>query len=262
MDFWVKQPGDKPLFEELMWSRPENRAQAGKLLIIGGNLHGFAAPATAHQVAQKAGIGTSRVILPDALKKIAGSILESVEFAPSTPSGSFSVKALDQFLTDTQWSDGVLLAGDLGRNSETAMLLEKYVAKSGHMLLTVTKDAVDYFKDTPKLLLDRPYTTVVLSFAQLQKLASSYGFVQAFTFEMGLVQLVQALHDLSENTAAAVIVKHLENIFVAYKGQVSSTKLAPDTDIWRVETAAKAATWYLQSPSKVFEALTTAIVDL
>ena len=260
-DFWKKQNPDTPLFEELVWSRPENKAQAGKLLIIGGNLHGFAAPATAHNLAQKAGIGTGRVILPDALKKIAGSILENVEFAPSTPSGSFGVKALDQFLIDTQWADGVLLAGDLGRNSETAMLLEKYISKSGQMLLTITKDAVDYFKDTPALVLDRPNTTVVLSFAQLQKLASSYGFDTAFTFEMGLVQLVNALHALTEKIQAAIIVKHLQNILVALNGEVSSTFLKEDAEMWRVETAAKAATWQLQNPNKVFEALTTSIVS-
>ena len=41
-DYWHKQTSSKPLFPELIWSRPENRQLAGKLLIIGGNLHGFA----------------------------------------------------------------------------------------------------------------------------------------------------------------------------------------------------------------------------
>jgi len=259
-DFWKKQTPDTPLFEDLLWSRPENKAHAGKLLIIGGNLHGFAAPSQAYQAALKAGIGTTRIILPVALKKIAGTILEAGEYAPSTPSGSFGVKALDQFLIDTQWADGVLLAGDLGRNSETAMLLEKYTAKSGQVQLTITKDALDYFKDTPAALFDRPNTTLVMSFAQLQKLAATYGFTPAFTFEMGLVQLLEALHNLTEKIQAAIIVKHLQNILVAYKGQVSSTLLQEDTEIWRVETATKAATWYLQNPSKVFEALTTSII--
>src|SRR6185369_8603868 len=129
-DYWLRQEAGKPLFPELEWSRPENRSQAGKLLIIGGNLHGFAAPAEAYAEATKAGIGTARVLLPDAVQKIVGRFLENGEFAPSTPSGSFSQKALNEWLIHSSWADGVLLAGDLGRNSETAIVLEKFLGKS------------------------------------------------------------------------------------------------------------------------------------
>ena len=87
--YWHKQ-FDSPLFSDLLWSRPENKQFAGKLLIIGGNLHGFAAPASAYEQSQRAGIGVARVILPDALQKTIGRIFEAGEFAPSTPSGSFS----------------------------------------------------------------------------------------------------------------------------------------------------------------------------
>src|SRR3990167_5419572 len=134
--YWLKQAKDKPLFEDLLWSRPENKRLAGKLLIVGGNLHGFAAPGTAYGASLKAGIGTCRIIMPDSLKKIViphfshfhGSTLQ-MEFAPSTISGSFSKEALAQILDSAQWADGVLLAGDFGRNSETAILLEKLLNK-------------------------------------------------------------------------------------------------------------------------------------
>ena len=129
-EYWLTQTKDKPLFPELEWSRPENRSAAGKLLIIGGNAHGFAAPAEAYAVATKAGIGTARVLLPDAVRKIVGRLWENGEFAPSTPSGSFGQKALDEFLLQGSWADAVLFAGDLGRNSETAILLEKSLQKS------------------------------------------------------------------------------------------------------------------------------------
>jgi NAD(P)H-hydrate repair Nnr-like enzyme with NAD(P)H-hydrate dehydratase domain len=52
---WLKQTSDKPVFPDLLWSRPENRKYAGKLLIIGGNKHGVAAPGIAFSAAQKAG---------------------------------------------------------------------------------------------------------------------------------------------------------------------------------------------------------------
>jgi len=259
--FWRKQVADKPLFPDLIWSRPENRAHAGKLLIIGGNAFGFAAPAEAYGEALTAGIGVANVLLPDKLKHTVGSVLETGDFAPSTPSGSFSQHGLGELLSHATWADGVLLAGDLGRNSETAILLEKFVTNY-HGQLTITKDAVDYFTNAPQAVVNRPETTLVLSFAQLQKLAVSAKFSRVFTFSMGLIQLVEALHEFTLTYSVNIIVKHLENILVATGGQISTTKLTEDKEIWRVTTAAHAATWWLQNPTKPFEAFTTAAITM
>ena len=43
MDYWHKQTAENPLYEDVLWARPENKHGAGKLLVVGGNLHGFAA---------------------------------------------------------------------------------------------------------------------------------------------------------------------------------------------------------------------------
>lgn len=259
-DYWHRQTPEKPLYPDLLWSQPENKNQAGKLLIIGGNLHGFAAPATAYNEATKAGIGTARVLLPDSLQKTVGRVLEAGEYAPSTPSGSFARPALAELLEMACWADGVLLAGDFGRNSETAILLEQFVNKySGQ--LTLAKDAVDYFAKTPDGLLDRDKTTLALSFSQLQQLATSAHFTTPFTFDMDFLRLIDALHDFTTKHPTAIITKHLQNIFVAVNGQVSSTKLEEDIEIWRVQTAARAAVWRLQNPSKIFEALSTSLIS-
>lgn len=256
-DYWQKQTPDKPLYPDLLWSRPENARFAGKLLIIGGNIQGFAAAGEAYTEATKAGIGTGRVLLPDSLQKTVGRVLETGEYAPSTPSGSFSKRALAELIAHSAWADGVLLAGDFGRNSETAILLEQFASKySGQ--LTITKDAVDYFLNISAVL-DRPDTTLVLSFAQLQKLAANARFTRPFTFEMDLLRLVEALHEFTVTNQANIIVRHLNNIFVAVKGQVSTTPVGNETKIWRVKTAAHAAVWWLQNPSKSYEALTTAM---
>src|SRR6185312_2009701 len=97
-------------------------------------------------------------------------VLEAGEYAPSTPSGSFSQKALAELLSLSQWAEGVLLAGDLGRNSETAILLEQFSQKYAGQL-TITQDALDYFTKSPKDLAQREDTLLVCSFAQLQKIA-------------------------------------------------------------------------------------------
>ena len=259
-DYWHKQSGGKPLFPDLLWSRPENRAFAGKLLIIGGNAYGFAAPAEAFSEAQTAGVGTARAVLPDAVQKVVGHVFDTADFASSTPSGSFSQKALNDCLAAAAWSDGVLLAGDLGRNSETAILLEKFAEKH-HGQLTITKDAIDYFTAAPLAVVDRPDTTLVLSFAQLQKMAMQARFTMPFTFDMYILHLVETLHTFSTKHGAHVVVKHLQNIFVASGGDVSSTKLNGEMETWRVKTAAHTAVWWLQNAGKPFEALTTAVQE-
>lgn len=257
--YWIKQTPDKPSFPDLLWSRPENRAQAGKLLIVGGNAHGFAAAGEAYAEASKAGIGTARVLLPGSLQKTVGKVFEAGEYAPSTPSGSFGQKALAELLAMSNWADGTLLAGDFGRNSETAILLEQFTLKHSGQL-TLTKDAADYFTKAPQNLLSSPKTLLVLSFAQLQKLAASARFTSSFTFDMDFLRLIDNLHEFTHQHQAAVIVKHLDTAFVSVKGQVSTTKLNSDLETWRVKTAAHASTWWLQNPTKPFEALTTSVI--
>lgn len=256
--YWHRQAAGKPLFPDLLWSRPENRLAAGKLLIIGGNQYGFAAVGDAYAAAQENGAGVIRVLLPDALRKTVGHMFETVELAPSTPSGSFSQKALADFLAAAAWADGVLVAGDLGRNSETAIVLEKFVEKySGQ--LTLTKDAADYFTAAPKPLLARGNATLVISFAQLQKLATGARFARAFTFGMNLLPLVEALHEFTKMYPVAILTRHLDTVFVSAGGQVSSTQLAAPPDTWRVRTAVAAGVWQMQNPAKPFAALTTAV---
>lgn len=260
--YWLRQEPGKPLFPELEWSRPENRQAAGKLLVVGGNAHGFAAPAEAYTAAVKAGAGTVRVLLPDAIRKIVGMVLENGEFAPSTPvSGSFSQKALGDLLSLSAWADGVLLAGDMGRNSETAILLEKYLGKQ-LAAVTVTKDAVDYAVAAPHCILARTGTLLVLSLSQLQRLGIAAQFPRAVTFSMDLLHLVEWLHDFTTEHHCYVVVKHHTQIIAAVHGQVSSTRLNADIPVWRLRTAATASVWWMQNPSKPFEAITTAISNI
>lgn len=257
--YWLRQEPDKPLFPELEWSRPENRLAAGKLLVVGGNVHGFAAPAEAFMAAEKAGAGAVRVLLPDALRKVVGAILENGEFAPSTPvSGSFSQKALGDLLSLSAWADSVLLAGDLGRNAETAILLEKYLGKHP-AAVTVTRDAVEYATAAPGCILARSGTLLVLSLSQLQRFGIAARFPKAVTFGMDLLHLVEWLHEFTTNHQVYVIVKHHDQLAVAVHGQVSTTRSPQGQDAWRLRTAAAASVWWMQNPSQPFAALTTAV---
>jgi NAD(P)H-hydrate repair Nnr-like enzyme with NAD(P)H-hydrate dehydratase domain len=258
-EYWLKQLPGSPLYEDILWSRPEHRANAGKLLVIGGNLHGFAAVAEAYAEADRAGAGAVHVVLPDALSKTVGSVFAGTEFAPSTSSGSFGRTALSELLHHAQRADAVLLAGDFGRNSETSAMLESFAQKYPG-LLTVTKDGVDYLYLLAELVAKREHTVLVLSIAQLQKLGLALKFTTPFLLSMGMVLLVQALHDFTQRYPVTIVTKELDNIVVAHKGKVSSTKLVPDKEIWRVSTAASATTFWMQNPSRPFEAITSSLL--
>jgi hypothetical protein len=258
--FWRRQQADKPLFDDLLWSRPEHKNAAGKLLIVGGNLHAFAAPAEAYVEAGKAGVGSAHVLLPDAIKKMTGGLLEHIDYAPSTPSGSFAQKALSDLLEHAAWADAVLIAGDLGRNSETAILLESFAQKYSGMLC-LTKDALDYATTVPGTFVDRPNTLLVPSFAQLQKLAARSGFTTAFTFDMDLLRFVDALHNFTQAHPAAIVVQHMDQTHCAVGGRVTSTPLKSEQPVWRIKTAAHATTWWMQNPTKPLEALTTSTLE-
>lgn len=256
---WHKQDPSKPLFEDLIWNKPENRQQSGKLLIVGGNAHEFAAPGEAYNSATKAGVGVAKVLLPQALQKTIGHVLENAEFAPSNKSGGFASRALAEWLASAYWADAVLIAGDLGRNSETGIVLELFLKKfTGPVIMT--KDAVDYFYHQPRHLLDRDNTTLVVSFAQLQKLIAPAGIV--LKFSMTLVQLAEALYQISTIFVANIMVEHNGIILVAVDGKISTTKLEAVPESWRVDYAARASVWRLQNPQKPFEALTTAAADV
>ncbi len=252
---WLRQTPDKPLFPDLLWSRPENKRLAGKLLIVGGSSHGFATPAAAFAAAGKAGIGSARVLLPDATQKIIGTSFAEAVFAPSTPNGSFSRQALGELLDNAAWADAVLLAGDFGRNSETAILLESFMDKyAGHV--TVAGDALDYFLAAKSRLLTRADTLAVINLGKLQKLAKANRPGTAVLHNMNLHELVTVLADWT-NGPPAFITKHADNIIAAAGGKVSTTPEKAESN-WQTDLAAYASVWLLQQPGKTFEALTSA----
>ena len=259
--YWHQQQPDMPLFPDALWARPERRNTAGKLLIIGGNGYGFTAPAEAYAAAQQAGIGEARVALPDALKRTIGKTFAAGQFVPSTPSGSFSQKALADILDMSTWAEGVMLAGDFGRNSETAILIEKFIT-AYHGQLVVANDAADYIINTPAATLERSGTTLVISLGLLQKLATSLSFTKPFKFSMDLLRLIEALHEFSAAYPINIIVKHLGYTFVSIGGEISSTKSTEERDNWQVRAASYASVWLIQNQAAPFAALSSAIYTM
>ncbi len=257
--YWKKQTPDTALFPDIEWSKPEQKALAGKLAIVGGNKLGFAGVAEAYSVATSAGVGQLRVLLPDALKKTIPSSIHDALFAPTNQSGSLSKDALPDIASLANWADGVLLIGDAGRSSETAILYEHFIQNYSGMLI-VTRDAIDLVKNSSQLLVDRPNTLLIASFAQLQKLFQSVYYPKVLTFSMQLTNLTEALHKFTITYPVSLAVLHRETFIIASGGEVVTTPWDNPMAIWRGNTAAKAASYWLWNPSKPLEATATAII--
>ena len=258
-DYWLKQT-DKLLFPDLEWSKPEQRSKAGKLGIIGGNKLGFASIAESYQTALETGAGDVKILLPDALKKAVPSTMTDAVFAPSNLSGGLSSDAYAQLRSLGDWADEILLIGDAGRNSETAIVYEKFLEKYTGQL-TITRDAIDLLKSNPIALVERPDTSLIMSFAQLQKLFQTTYYPIVLTFSMQLSNLVDALHKFTITYPTTITVFHQDNILVAHEGKVVSMPWTDPMLIWRGQVATKAATYWLWSPKKSLEAISTSLIS-
>ena len=257
--YWLRQTPAKPLFPDIEWGKPEQRSSRGRLGIIGGNKLGFAGVAESYSTALGSGAGEVRVLLPDALRKAIPPSMTDVTFGATTPSGSLSKEALGEIQALAQWSTALLLCGDAGRNSETAIAYSDLIRQYTGQLI-ITRDAVDLVKNDADALVNRPDTLLVVSFAQLQKLFQSVYYPKILTFSMQLMQLVEAVHKFTVTYPVTIAVLHRETLIVAHDGQVTTTVWDNPMTIWRGITAARAASYWLWTPNQPLEAVTASLL--
>mgnify|MGYP003439759718 CR=1 FL=1 len=256
--YWRTQSPAKPLFPDIEWSRPEQKTRAGKLAIIGGNKLGFVAVGEAYNTATELGAGQIRAILPEALKHVIPTTITDTYFVPSNPSGGFSREALPELMAACNWADVCLLIGDNGRNSETAIAFETLLGShSGH--LVITRDAVDLLRPVGEKLVNRPRTTLVLSFAQLQKLLQSVYYPKILSFSMQLMQLVETLHKFTITYPVTIVTFHQNHLLMAHSGEVITQEFDDPMTIWRGTTATRAASYLLWEPSRPLEAIAASV---
>lgn len=257
--YWKKQSATEPLYPDIEWSKPENRAFAGKLGIVGGNKLGFAGVAEAYSIAKDAGVGEIRVLLPDVLRRTIPTSITDALFAPTNPSGSLNKDAAAEMANLSNWATGVLLIGDAGRSSETAILYEQFIQNYTGQLV-ITRDAVDLVKNSAQSLVDRPNTLLVVSFAQLQKLFQSVYYPKVLTFSMQLTNLVEALHKFTISYPVSIAVLHKDHFLIASDGEVVTTEWTNAMAIWRGSVAARAAVYWLWNPQKTLASVATSLI--
>lgn len=257
-DYWKKQASGTPLFPDIEWNKPEQRSKAGKLAIIGGNKLGFAGVAEAYGVATEAGVGQVRVLLPDVLKKTIPTTITDTVFAPTNLSGSLTKEAVAEMNAAGEWAESVLLVGDAGRSSETAIAYEQFIQHYTGPLV-ITRDAIDLIKNNAQAIVDRPNTLLVASFAQLQKLFQSVYYPKVLTFSMQLTNLVEAIHKFTITYPITITVLHKDHLVIAHGGQVVTHPWENPMAIWRGSVAARATAYWLWNPHKPLEAVATSV---
>lgn len=258
--YWRKQTTTEPLFPDIEWNKPERRDQAGDLGVIGGNKLGFAGVAEAYSGAYSAGVGSVHVLLPDALKRTIPATITDTIFASSTPSGSLARDALHDMRALGEWASGILLVGDAGRNSETALVYDDFISTYTGQL-TITRDAIDLVKNNSRLVVERPETLVVASFAQVQKLFQGVYYPKILTFSMHLGQLVEALHKFTITYPVAIMTLHRDTLISAHNGEVVTQEWDNAMAIWRGQTATRAAAYWLWTPSNTIAAIASSTLS-
>lgn len=259
LKYWRVQRVDTPLFPDIAWSKPEQRSQAGRLGIIGGNKLGFVGVGEAYSIALGAGAGEVRVLLPDVLKKSIPNTITDTHFAATNPSGGMARDAIVEMRALGKWATSILLIGDAGRNSETAILYEEFVREYTGQL-TVTRDAFDLLTNTLDTVVERPNTLVVMSFAQLQKMFSRVYYPKILTFSMQLQQLVEAVHKFTITYPITIMTFHQNTIVIAKDGEVTTTPWGNPMAIWRGSVATQAAVYSMWNPSKPLGAATASLL--
>lgn len=247
-NYWHKQTPNNLFYPEIEWERPERKDLAGKLLIIGGCQNTFRGVAETYKLANEYGIGEVRVALPDSLKKLTKN-LPDISYAPSNVNGSLSLESYDFLLHLAQWADGILLCGDYGRNSETAIVLANLL-RSYRGLAIITKDSIDILHSEIKELINRQDTLMVCSFSQLQKITKAINDPNPFLFKDGLVRVVEHLHDLTLGWKFNIITKHLDFLVASSEGLVTTTERKDLNELWCLDTATKASVSLIQHRAK------------
>lgn len=260
-DYWTKQEENKPLYEEVLWNKPEQKSKAGKLLIIGGSAHGFRSVVNAYQTAIESGAGQVKVVLPDKLKKQLPPDFADGIFLPSNDSGGFSLNGLEELMGASGWADVILMIGDTGMNSETAVLHQKLLAEAEKPIIA-TRDAVDLLLEDAEKTANMKNLNLIMTFAQTQKLFQKVFYPKVLTFSMNLFNLVECLHKFTITYPICITTYHQGNLITAYDGKVATQK-SPNGQFKIIsgEIAAKSATFGLWTHDNPLAATATAFAD-
>jgi NAD(P)H-hydrate repair Nnr-like enzyme with NAD(P)H-hydrate dehydratase domain len=249
---WLRQEPGKPLFEDVLWLKPENPHQRPKVLIIGGSSHGFVTTTKLYEAIKSKSAYQTRLIMPKSLEKILGHAMTDAIFADSTSSGEIAGTAKNEILSAMNWAEAVIFSDDLGNNSQTEILvteLLKQIDKPTYFL----GQAIDLLQKSAQSAVDNPHLIFVGELAKISKLNSATTSQTALLQADGLIKLVEKLQDISAEWNSAIITQAESQIIVAERGRVATTK-SNDVD-WLIHATANSVQFGKMFDLKRYEAI-------
>jgi NAD(P)H-hydrate repair Nnr-like enzyme with NAD(P)H-hydrate dehydratase domain len=257
---WLKQTVEAPLYDKLLWSRPENKLRSGRILVIGGSSHGFSKTVNSYERLLAAGIGQVTILLPKSVQKLLGHISDDVIYCPNTDSGSFSSEALSDMLDFSNTSDGIFLSGELSNNSQTLVVIEKLVSRTSKPII-ITDDSIDLALHFDPDLINRDNMIFAGTLDKVQKLLIKLKSTQSLTSNLALSNLVEVLQNFTTGKRLAIVTIHQDYVIVAREGQVVTTKIELSKSESINRLIYQSACWIIQNPNNKFEALSCASIS-
>ncbi|HVQ44864.1 MAG TPA: hypothetical protein VMT30_07960 [Candidatus Saccharimonadia bacterium] len=202
-----------PLYPQVLYSRPVTRRAGGRLLVVGGHVGEFSLPTAMHQFATAAGIGECTVIMPETLAKFLGGA-PGTAFAAATPSGSLGGEALGRILELSEEADAVAIGPSLSNNSATAILAERLAAEIQRPLIACD-DGLVALRQTLPAVTDNPEALIILTMAELFKLAGALGVAINIRPGAGLINKLEIIQNVAAASRAAYAVYGTEIIIAA-----------------------------------------------
>ncbi|HEY5268218.1 MAG TPA: hypothetical protein VII94_03735 [Candidatus Saccharimonadales bacterium] len=256
---WLKQTVQTPLYDNLIWSRPENKLHSGRALVIGGSSHGFSKTVNSYERLLRAGIGQVTILLPKSVQKILGHISEDVIYCPSTDSGSFSSEALGDMLDFSNSSDGIFLCGELSNNSQTLVVIEKLITETIKPVV-ITDDSIDLVLHFDSNIINRDNMIFVGNLDKIQRLLTKLKSDQAITSNIALSNLVEIMQKFTLTNKLCIVTIHQDFVINAKNGVVLTTKIESPKYQSITELIYDIVCWVIQNPENKFEALSCAAI--
>jgi Cdc6-like AAA superfamily ATPase len=249
----------KPLYPDLIWAKPENRNNAGKILLIGGNEYDFKNIASIYEYLLTAKVGSIKIIFPDILKKEIKVDSDVGIFLPSNRSGSFSQKALAELMDYSSWPDSIILGGDFGKNAETRLLFERFLDKTKQPKIVFVNDSAPFIPQT----ISNNLNIIIQPLPIIQKFFLSITHQTTLNLQDNPNQIYQKLIELNKIYNQPLVSLLDDNIIFIYNQKIVITKLSNPVDPLQIFNKLSAFICFYISiyENSIFEAIISGIYN-
>jgi NAD(P)H-hydrate repair Nnr-like enzyme with NAD(P)H-hydrate dehydratase domain len=245
---------DQPLYPKVLYNRPVTRSGGGRLLIVGGHTGEFSLPTAIHQFAVAAGVGEATAVLPDKLARILGGA-PGTSFASSTESGSLGREALGRILELSEEVDAVAIGASLSNNSNTAILTERIVTQLQRPLIVFDEGLVA-LRQNITTLTENPKALIILTMAEVFKLASPLGIAISIRPGGGLINKLEIIQNLAAASKCTYAVYGSE-IVIAASNELIVTPLNYRLSLTPALFYGVLSTFWMQNLAQPVEGLAT-----